>query len=217
MQLLWHSLRHRTTALQTVGCRARRNSTPDCSKVSGRSNSWPTMQAPGQDLGTNFVELLWRLVNRDADFLLHLTDVNPRWIVQYGEQLAALWARSRQPGVGRLLVPLQSGSEKILRRDVPALYRGRRPGPSAPLASGGPAVRLATHVIVGFPGETAADFEDTLRLLESLPLREIGVFEYSDRPGAEAAELPDRVPEAVIHKRIRRLLARFPKIARHFC
>jgi tRNA A37 methylthiotransferase MiaB len=173
--------------------------------------------AYGQDSGSDFVELLRRLVSRDAEFLLELSDVNPRWIVQYSEQLAALLAQTRQPRIGRMLVPLQSGSEKVLRLM-------RRPYTAAEartyllrLQAAAPSVRLATHVIVGFPGETAEDFEDTLRTLESLPLREIGVFQYSDRPGTEALQLPGRVPEAAIHERIRRLTAAFPGIARHFC
>jgi ribosomal protein S12 methylthiotransferase len=173
--------------------------------------------AYGQDLGTNLVELMRRLFRRDADFLLKLTDVNPRWIVQYDEELAALWAPPCRARIGRLLVPLQSGSEKILRLM-------RRPYTAADarahllrLQAAVPTIYLATHVIVGFPGETADDFEDTVRLLEGLPLQEIGVFEYSDRPGTEAIQFPDRVPEAAIRKRIQRLVARFPGIARHFC
>ena len=71
-----------------------------------------------------------------------------------------------------MLVPVQSGSEKILRLM-------RRPYTAADalthllrLQAAAPAIRLATHVIVGFPGETDEDFEDTLRMLESLPVRE---------------------------------------------
>ncbi len=173
--------------------------------------------AYGQDCGADFVELLRRLAAHDADFVLDLTDVNPRWIIQYGAQLAALLAPHCHARVGRLLVPLQSGSEKILRLM-------RRPYTAADarthllrLQAAAPDIRLATHVIVGFPGETTEDFDDTLQLLAALPLREIGVFEYSDRPGTEASGFPDHVHEAAIRTRIRQLLARFPGIARHFC
>jgi MiaB/RimO family radical SAM methylthiotransferase len=172
--------------------------------------------AYGQDLGTNIVELLRRLFDRDDEFLLEMTDLNPRWVVQYGDQLAELWA-DRRHRVGRLLVPLQSGSEKILRLMHRCYTAADAQRHLLRLQAASPEIRLATHVIVGFPGETDEDFDDTERLLESLPLREIGVFEYGDRPGTEAAQLPEHVPADVVRKRIRGLMAKFPGTTRHFC
>ena len=94
MQLLRHPLRHRTASLQTVDAVL-------AEFEAGLQQGFRTIDlvaddvgAYGQDSGSDFVELLRRLVSRDADFVLELNDVNPRWIVQYSEQLAALWSQS---------------------------------------------------------------------------------------------------------------------------
>jgi threonylcarbamoyladenosine tRNA methylthiotransferase MtaB len=64
---------------------------------------------------------------------------------------------------------------------------------------------IAADLIVGFPGETEAEFETTYRLVEQLPLADLHVFPYSRRPGTPAAELPDQVPPQVITRRAERL------------
>lgn len=91
-------------------------------------------------------------------------------------------------------VPVQSGDDAVLRRMgrgyTVAAYRdlvGR-------IRSAMPAVGLATDVIVGFPGETEAQFQATMRLLEDLRFDMIHVAAYSPRPGTPAEHLPDDVP-----------------------
>ncbi|MBI3780092.1 MAG: radical SAM protein [candidate division NC10 bacterium] len=66
-----------------------------------------------------------------------------------------------------------------------------------PLQSGVPGIAIGTDVIVGFPGEREAEFENTHRLLERLPIAYLHVFSYSQREGTVAASLPDQVPKAV--------------------
>jgi threonylcarbamoyladenosine tRNA methylthiotransferase MtaB len=104
-----------------------------------------------------------------------------------------------------LHVPLQSGSDRVLRRmrrpyNV-ALYRRL----VERLAGAIPDLGLGTDLIAGFPGESEADFEATLALVQALPFTYLHVFGYSDRPGTEAAGFPDRVPPRVIAERSRRL------------
>ena len=70
-----------------------------------------------------------------------------------------------------------------------------------------PAVSLSTDFIVGFPGETAEDFERTLRLAEELGFDNSFSFVYSPRPGTPAADLPDDTPQAVKLERLQRLQA----------
>ena len=102
-------------------------------------------------------------------------------------------------------VPLQSGSDRVLRLM-------RRPYTSATyrrvvdrLAAAHPRLGLGADVIVGFPGETEADFAATLALVEALPLSYLHVFPYSVRPGTAAARLPERVDGRTIAARARRL------------
>jgi threonylcarbamoyladenosine tRNA methylthiotransferase MtaB len=107
-----------------------------------------------------------------------------------------------------LHVPLQSGSDRILRRM-------RRPYTAAMyrrvverLAAGIPGLGLGADVIVGFPGETDADFEATLTLVDELPFTYLHVFPYSSRAGTEATRLDGQVDERIIGQRSRRLRAR---------
>ncbi len=64
-----------------------------------------------------------------------------------------------------------------------------------------PEASIGTDVMVGFPGETDRDFEALCDFLRSSPLAYLHVFPYSDRPGAEATSLPDKVPGAVVRER----------------
>ena len=68
-----------------------------------------------------------------------------------------------------------------------------------------PDVALSSDFIVGFPGETDADFEDTLKLIEDVTFIQAYAFKYSPRPGTPAAMMEDQVPEAVKAERLARL------------
>jgi tRNA-2-methylthio-N6-dimethylallyladenosine synthase len=107
----------------------------------------------------------------------------------------------------QLHLPVQSGSDRVLaamKRGYTALeYKSivRR------LRAARPDISLTSDFIVGFPGETEADFEDTLRLVESVNFDGSFSFQYSPRPGTPAAELPDQVPHEVKQARLSRLQA----------
>jgi threonylcarbamoyladenosine tRNA methylthiotransferase MtaB len=105
-------------------------------------------------------------------------------------------------------VPLQSGSTRILR----AMHRPYTPSDVlrlfGELCGRSPDCALGTDVIVGFPGEAPEDFEQTLRLLEALPLAYLHVFPFSPRPGTEAACWPNQIPPREAERRaqiVRRL------------
>ena len=100
-------------------------------------------------------------------------------------------------------VPLQSGSDPVLRRM-------RRPYTVATyrrvierLATAIPRLGLGADVIVGFPGESAADFAATRALVEALPFSYLHVFPYSARRGTEAARLPERLDARTVADRAR--------------
>ncbi|MDQ1513783.1 MAG: tRNA-2-methylthio-N6-dimethylallyladenosine synthase, partial [Microbacteriaceae bacterium] len=69
-----------------------------------------------------------------------------------------------------------------------------------------PGAAITTDLIVGFPGETEEDFEDTLRVVERARFASAFTFQYSIRPGTPAATLPDQMPKAVVQQRYERLL-----------
>jgi threonylcarbamoyladenosine tRNA methylthiotransferase MtaB len=104
-------------------------------------------------------------------------------------------------------VPLQSGSDRVLRRMrrpyTVAMYRKL----VERLAAAIPRLGLGADVIAGFPGESETDFAETMATAEALPLTYLHVFPYSDRRGTEATRLADHVPPRVITERARRLRA----------
>jgi threonylcarbamoyladenosine tRNA methylthiotransferase MtaB len=106
-----------------------------------------------------------------------------------------------------LHVPLQSGSDLTLRRMrrpyTVAMYRRL----VERLATSIPRLGLGADVIVGFPGESEADFAETMTVVDSLPLTYLHVFPYSDRPGTEASGLDGHLAPVVITERARRLRA----------
>jgi tRNA-2-methylthio-N6-dimethylallyladenosine synthase len=110
--------------------------------------------------------------------------------------------------VDHLHLPVQSGSDRILtlmkRGHTAADYRAK----IARLREVRPDISLSSDFIVGFPGETDADFEDTMRLIEAVRFDSSFSFIYSARPGTPAAALEDPVPLAVKELRLSRLQAR---------
>ncbi len=106
-----------------------------------------------------------------------------------------------------LHVPAQSGSDAVLRR----MNRGYAAAQYREMVERArekiPGVELASDFMVGFPGETDGDFEDTLRLLTEVGFQQSFVFKYSPRPGTRAAGWPDDVPDQVKRERNLRLLA----------
>jgi threonylcarbamoyladenosine tRNA methylthiotransferase MtaB len=104
-----------------------------------------------------------------------------------------------------LHLPLQSGSDRVLRLMRRPYHTGMYRDLVDRLAGAVPGLGLGADVIVGHPGETDADFEATLALVAALPFSYLHVFAYSDRRGTEAARRPDHVPAAVIRERSRRL------------
>jgi tRNA-2-methylthio-N6-dimethylallyladenosine synthase len=106
-----------------------------------------------------------------------------------------------------LHLPVQSGSDRVLK----AMNRSHTADSYLRLLDRFRAVRpdiaLSGDFIVGFPGETEAEFEDTLRLIDSVGYAQAFSFKYSPRPGTPAATMPDQVPAAVMDERLQRLQA----------
>jgi len=115
--------------------------------------------------------------------------------------------------VGHLHLPVQSGSDRVLaamKRNHTALeYRSI----IRSLREARPDISISSDFIVGFPGETDADFEHTMALIEAVGFDHSFSFIYSQRPGTPAAALPDDVPVAVKKQRLARLQQRITAMA----
>jgi tRNA-2-methylthio-N6-dimethylallyladenosine synthase len=111
-------------------------------------------------------------------------------------------------------LPLQSGSTRILRAMRRTYSRERYLHLAERLQAEVPGLALTTDVIVGFPGETEADFQETLEVYDAVGYDHAFTFIYSPRRGTEAARMPDQVPEDVKRERMERLVERVQHHAR---
>jgi threonylcarbamoyladenosine tRNA methylthiotransferase MtaB len=161
----------------------------------------------GRDLNSRlkFADLL-RSILQDTDLeKLRISSVEP---MDWSDEVIELVASS--PRIAKHAhVPLQSGSDKILRR----MHRKYRPWHYADrierIRRAMPDAAIGADVMVGFPGETEEDFEQTRALIDRLPFTYLHVFTYSSRPGTPSAAMPEQVPVQVAreHNRILRELA----------
>jgi tRNA-2-methylthio-N6-dimethylallyladenosine synthase len=105
-----------------------------------------------------------------------------------------------------LHMPMQSGSDRVLRA-MRRSYRSERfLSILDKVRTAIPHAAITTDLIVGFPGETERDFQDTLDVVEAARFSAAFTFQYSKRPGTPAAEFDDQLPKAVVQERYQRLI-----------
>lgn len=154
---------------------------------------------PGQTL--RLAGLVRRILDETAIERIRLSSVEP---MDFSDDLLGLMAES--PRIARHVhAPLQSGSDTVLRR----MHRKYRPRHYADRVTKArtlmPDAAIGADVMVGFPGETEAEFAETFRFIDELPFTYLHVFTYSARPGTPAADSPDQVPMPVRKQRNREL------------
>jgi threonylcarbamoyladenosine tRNA methylthiotransferase MtaB len=152
---------------------------------------------PGSTL--RLAGLIRRLLSETEIERLRLSSVEP---MDFSDDLLGLMAES--PRVAKHVhAPLQSGCDRTLRR----MHRKYRPRHYADRIRKARALMsdaaIGADVMVGFPGETDLDFEESRAFIESLPFTYLHVFTYSERPDTPAAEHPGRVPMPVRKERNR--------------
>jgi threonylcarbamoyladenosine tRNA methylthiotransferase MtaB len=168
----------------------------------------------GRDLvpSTSLAALVTRLGECRDDVLFRISSLEP---MDFPRELLDLAARSQRIAP-HFHLPLQHGSDAMLaamRRPYRAADYQRLVGD---IKARLPEASIGSDVIVGFPGETDAQFDEMCRLLEQLPLSHLHVFPYSDRPGTEASALPRKVDGAVIRERGRAVRAIGEQMSRRF-
>ena len=150
---------------------------------------------------TTLTELVRRIDGGNIVPRLLIVSVEPNEVT---DELLNLMASS--PRIcPHLHLPLQSGSDTVLsrmgRHYTAAFFRELITTVSTTL----PTVFIGADVIAGFPGESDAEFEETVRLIEELPFSDLHVFPYSSRPGTRAASMAGQLPSRVITERAARL------------
>ena len=116
-----------------------------------------------------------------------------------------------------LHLPVQAGSSRLLKRMNRHYDREHYMELVRKLRERMPDISLTTDIIVGFPGETEEDFEETLSLVREVGYDSAFTFIYSKRTGTPAASYPDQVPDKVAHERLTKLLAEVKERAEERC
>lgn len=159
----------------------------------------------GRDLepASRFEDLVGAILEETGLEKLRLSSVEP---MDWTDELIELMASSLRLAK-HAHVPLQTGSDRILR----AMHRKYRPWHYEErirkIRAAMPAAAIGADVMVGFPGETEADFEENRRFIASLPFTYLHVFTYSSRPGTPSAAMPQQAPVEVARERNRVLRA----------
>jgi tRNA-2-methylthio-N6-dimethylallyladenosine synthase len=130
----------------------------------------------------------------------------------YGDDLVEAYARLPKL-CESAHIPLQSGSDRILKAMHRGYTRERFLGIIQKLRQAKPGIGITTDIIVGFPGETEEDFEQTLSLCREVEFDNAYIFKYSPRRDTPAAEMPDQVPQEIREERNHRLLDLVNEIA----
>jgi ribosomal protein S12 methylthiotransferase len=141
-----------------------------------------------------------------GDLLLALSDTRMPWIrpmylhpAHVNDRLVDRWRRARV--VPYLDMPVQHGDDTVLRAMRRAITARRMKEIVAQFREAIPGVTIRTTVLVGFPGETAAAFDNLLAFVEDVSFDRLGVFTYSAEEGTAAAAMPDQVPANVMAER----------------
>ena len=168
----------------------------------------------GRDLDrsqrTTFAELLARLDAIEGIERIRYTSPHPKDIRE-----DVVRAHAELPSVcEHIHLPVQSGSSRVLKRMRRTYDRARYLDRVAMIRELVPDCAITTDIIVGFPGETEEDFEQTLSLVEEVRFDGAFTFIFSPRRDTEAATMPDQVPHAVKRERMQRLVDLTQTVAR---
>jgi threonylcarbamoyladenosine tRNA methylthiotransferase MtaB len=159
-----------------------------------------------------FAELVQTILRETNLEKLRISSVEP---MDWTNELIDLVATSPRIA-NHAHVPMQSGSDRVLR----LMHRKYRPWHYADkiekIRAAMPDAAIGADVMVGFPGETDADFDETRSFIERLPMTYLHVFTFSARPGTPAAEMPGQVPPLVMKERNRILRELASKKKREF-
>jgi len=177
----------------------------------GLKKGYKTFKLIGEDIGcygidikTNIIEILKMFFNLPGENKLVLTDFNPQWLIKYYYQLEPLLIANHEK-IFSFLIPIQSGSNKILTRMRRKYKIEEVKRYISALKEKIPNFKILTHIIVGFPGETDEDFQQTLDLLKEIQFFSVNIFPYSDRTVTESFKMNEKISSIIIQERIKQI------------
>ena len=171
--------------------------------------SYAKRDLPKKNGKTGFVQLLEAIQEIEGLERIRFTSPHPKG---YGDDLVEAYARLPKL-VESAHIPVQSGSDRVLSLMHRGYSRERFLRLVARLRGVKPSMGLSTDFIVGFPGETEEDFEQTMSLVREVEFDQAFIFKYSPRRDTPAASMPGQVPQAAREERNQRLLQLVNEIA----
>ena len=160
--------------------------------------------------GADFSQILEALVNRTAIKRVRFTTSHPK---DFNEDLVEIMEAHRDKIMDFIHLPVQSGNTEILKRMNRGYSREEYLEKAQMIRDKMPGAVLSTDIIVGFPGETEQQFEDTLTLIDKVPYESLFSFKYSPRPFTKAKFYENQVPEEEKSARLRLLHSKHESIA----
>lgn len=162
------------------------------------------------ECGTNFANLL-RIICEETDIKrLRYTTSHPK---DFDQELVNIMAKYREKLCDYVHLPVQSGSTEVLARMNRNYSREHYLEKIQMISEGIPGVSLSTDIIVGFPGESLQNFQDTLDMVSQVQFETIFAFKYSPRPFTKAAKFTDQVPEDEKSRRLQQLFDEHKKLS----
>ncbi|RME14292.1 MAG: tRNA (N6-isopentenyl adenosine(37)-C2)-methylthiotransferase MiaB [Bdellovibrio sp.] len=160
--------------------------------------------------GANFAQLL-KTLSRETDIQrIRFTTSHPK---DFNEELVQVMFEESEKVMEYIHLPVQSGNSKVLERMNRGYSREEYIQKVKMIFKYLPQAVLSTDIIVGFPGETEEQFQETLSLLDEVPYESLYAFKYSPRPFTKAARFSDQLPEDVKSERLQRLFDKHKSIA----
>ena len=155
----------------------------------------------GVDIGISAAELLSALFAVEGSYKIIIKEFNAQWIVKYFQDLLKIFKENYEK-IDYIVVPVQSASNRMLRmmkrpytiEDVKKYLKI--------IKTQVPALQISTHIMVGFPGETEEDFQESVEFIKEYEFPFVDIYAYDDRPNTEASRMADKIPQEIIDQRV---------------
>jgi MiaB/RimO family radical SAM methylthiotransferase len=171
----------------------------------GVSQGYKEISLTGEDQGCygcdrdmDLSDLLTKILEIPGDFVVNLRYIDPYWLVRLKDKLIPLFQTGR---IKTFCSPVQSGSNRILSLMNRRYTFEQVQNTVNEIMEKTKVKMISTNIIVGFPGETEEEFQETLRLITQVKFGMYVAFRYEDRPNTKASQLPEKVSSEVIERR----------------
>jgi tRNA-2-methylthio-N6-dimethylallyladenosine synthase len=168
----------------------------------------------GLDINLTLPDLLTKLLEIEGDYNIHLEEFHPFWLIQYLDRLMPLLLRDK---IRSIICPVQSGNDRILKLMNRRHNKFQLEEALLKIKNIYPKLKLSTTIIVGFPSESEAEFEETLNFIREINFELVYIFGYSKTPFLTNPEIINQgIPKDIIRIRINKAI-KFCKKYRIVC